>query len=75
MALPSATPAHSTCTSIAPMQRVSAAENPSRQSLCNAGQQSLPQLVVYGNSVRRGGDERPQAPVVCKFWRLGVLWA
>ena len=39
------------------------------------GQQSLPQLVVYGNPVRGCGDERPEAPIVCKFWRLGALWA
>jgi hypothetical protein len=39
------------------------------------GQQSLPQLVVYGNSARGGRDQRPEAPIVCKFWRLGALWA
>ena len=33
------------------------------------GQQFLPQLVVYGNPARGGGDQRPEAPVVCKFWR------
>jgi hypothetical protein len=39
------------------------------------GQQSLPQLVVYGNPARGGRDQRPEAPVICKFWRCGALLA
>jgi hypothetical protein len=54
---------------------VSPGENPSRQSLFNDRPRVLPQLVVYGNPVRGCGDERPEAPFVCKFWRLGAVLA
>jgi hypothetical protein len=54
---------------------VSPGENPSRQSLCHDRPRVLPQLVVYGNPVHGCGDERPEAPFVCKFWRLGAVLA
>jgi hypothetical protein len=53
------------------MQHGVAGEN----RLAMTGEQSLPQLVVYGNPARSGRDQRQEAPVVCKFWRLGALWA
>jgi len=50
------------------------AENASRNRFAMIGQQSLPQLVVYGN-LRGGRDHRPEAPIICKFLALGALSA